>query len=355
VSEQQKKVISLRRVLCLSWSAVCFSRRTINRLRLSFFFVVYPQMASVRRTYRVDSMGPLLEPYPDDDRRLPDYMQLKSAGALLFMLVYPKAAAAATESESRKRQRDHPASPSEASPSAKRLRNERGEAHRLPPPALPPPAALRPECFVLLPFEKNEGTRRCRYFGTPEGCRQGNDCDYLHIAQHLPEQPEESEMGRLNMLGGKREEGETVTQTAAREVSEETAALLSPETCLDLMRRSTFKMRIPGKYLLHFCHLPRTREHWRLPERYAAVPERHWTAHADRLLWIKVDDLITHVSPVPGLGPCLQRKHGLELLPVSHLLSTLLTRFSREIADFAHHLVEAEERAKEQQQTSSTS
>jgi 8-oxo-dGTP pyrophosphatase MutT (NUDIX family) len=162
-------------------------------------------------------------------------------------------------------------------------------------------------------------------------------------------------MGRLNMLGGKREEGETLTQTAAREVSEETAGLLSPDTCLDLMRRSTFKMRIPGKYLLHFCHLARTRDHWRLPERYAAVPVRHWTAHADRLMWIKVDDLLTQVSPVPGFGPCLKRKHGLELLPVSHLLATLLQRFHSDIAAFAHALVDAEEKAKEQHQTSSAS
>jgi 8-oxo-dGTP pyrophosphatase MutT (NUDIX family) len=300
------------------------------------------------RSYRVDNMGPLREPYPDDDSRLPDYMQLKAAGALIFMLVYPKADAdAKSEHAERVGLKRKPPGPPLEDTGFKRLRGEAGGHIVMPPP---PPIreapAPRAECFVLLPFEKNEGTRRCRFFGTPEGCRQGSDCDYLHFEPHLLQQPEESEMGRLNMLGGKREIGETLTQTAAREVSEETAELLNPATCLRLMDACVFKMRIPGKYLLHFCHLERTREHWQLPKRYGALTERHWTAHADALLWIKVDDLLNQVMQTSTHGPCLVQKHGKERLPISHLLMTLLQRYHSEIATFAQTLVEQEEERK---------
>lgn len=191
---------------------------------------------------------------------------------------------------------------------------------------------------VLLPFEENAGTRRCKYYNTLEGCRrEGLDCDYIHVAEEAL-RPEEYEMKRLNLLGGRREEGENVLQTATREFSEETGGLIRPGDALNMImaRTTDGPHAISGGYRLYLCCLER--HFWDVDVRYFDMVKRPKTAEADYLLWVPISELL----PLPlkrddYVGPYVSVR-GIQY-PISHLVVTLLQRHRNAIEQFANRLL----------------
>jgi len=80
--------------------------------------------------------------------------------------------------------------------------------------------------------------------------------------------------GRLNLLGGKIDAGESAAQTAARECWEESGRLLDQRSLLQRVERSDVSWHPQAKYALHFLELSDDNEA-DVCERYAAVrPDR---------------------------------------------------------------------------------
>jgi 8-oxo-dGTP pyrophosphatase MutT (NUDIX family) len=76
--------------------------------------------------------------------------------------------------------------------------------------------------------------------------------------------------GRLNLLGGKIEAGESAAQTAARECWEESGRLLDQRSLLQRVERSDVSWHPQAKYALHFLELSDDNEA-DVCERYAAA------------------------------------------------------------------------------------
>lgn len=190
------------------------------------------------------------------------------------------------------------------------------------------------EVYVLLSFEENAGTRRCKYHNTLEGCRRGGyDCDYIHV-EEAALRPEEYEMKRLNMLGGRREEGESVLQTAIREFSEETGGLIRQGEAVDMIAHRTTKgpYEVPGGYRLYLCYLGPG--FLNIDERYFEMSQRPRTAEADYLVWVPLRELLLEpIQRNEWVGPFVSVRDI--QYPISHLLVTLLQRHRDTLTHFA--------------------
>lgn len=196
-----------------------------------------------------------------------------------------------------------------------------------------PFARLSNGLHVLLPFEGNGGTRRCKYYGSGEGCRrQDFDCDYIHIEEEAL-RPEEYDMSRLNLLGGRREEGETILQTAVREFSEETAGLIKPIVTLAMLQHATTTgpYAMSGGYQIYFCRLEECFND--IDVHYLEIGRRPRTAEAEYLVWVPVQELLSlPIKRDDRIGPHISVREI--LYPLSHLLMTLLARHRAAIEDF---------------------
>lgn len=194
---------------------------------------------------------------------------------------------------------------------------------------------------VLLPFEENGGTRRCKYYGTGEGCRrQGFDCDYIHIEEEAL-RPEEFDMRRLNLLGGRREEGETILQTATREFSEETAGLIRQTDALAILQGGTAAgpYAMSGGYQIYLCRLEERFNN--VDVHYFEMDKRPRSAEAEYLLWVPVRELLSlPIKRDNRIGPYVSVREI--LYPLSHLLMTLLSRHRAAIEDFVLRMTNAQ-------------
>ena len=144
---------------------------------------------------------------------------------------------------------------------------------------------------ALLAWEEVYGTRRCRYFDHPRGCRQGDACEYIHIRGDPT--PNESEATRLNFLGGKRDsELETPQETAARELYEETHHFVTLEQAKAIVEDSrSVTMRLAGCYDLYIGWLDSTAAE-RVVEEYRILGRNDPYACAEELLWVPLTILL---------------------------------------------------------------
>jgi 8-oxo-dGTP pyrophosphatase MutT (NUDIX family) len=179
---------------------------------------------------------------------------------------------------------------------------------------------------MLVAWELTWGTRRCKYFDTPSGCRSGDACEFLHLRG--PTTIDEMEMHRINFLGGKREDNlnETSQQTAAREFCEETNTLITPKQAQTLVNdKSTVSVSIYGSYELYIGCLPESVDTTRLVQLYTFIGAQPPLASAERLMWVPLKSL-TDVQWSKSLGyhinvpDSASRHNAFSALPISHLV-----------------------------------
>lgn len=184
------------------------------------------------------------------------------------------------------------------------------------------------EC--LLAWEDTEGTRRCKFFERPQGCLDGDDCEYLHL-MGTKKQANELPMRRLNFFGGKRESYEALSQeTAAREFSEETNALISPQEALALVTQDqTQCVRLYGLYDLYILWLPDCYGN-HLVKAYACSDHQPPLASAHCLHWIPLKALL-------NVQESLELGFHVAHLAISHLLWSFCSRQTRVLKSFINY------------------
>lgn len=187
---------------------------------------------------------------------------------------------------------------------------------------------------VLMAFEENRGSWRCKFHAPPlRQCQDGADCAFLHI--DAPEtSPDERPMNRLNFLGGKREPGDAdASVTAAREFHEETHGLVSLAAAHALTRAATM-LRTRGHYHLFLGGLAATgtaSAPHDLPRHYAAKPRAPPLACALELVWVPVAEFVAPVGWDATLGYHLVVQG--QKRPVTNLVWAFLEQHRNAVAD----------------------
>lgn len=209
-------------------------------------------------------------------------------------------------------------------------------------------SAIGNQLYVLLPYENTGGTRRCKYVDYPDGCRMSDEeCEFIHI-RTPGQRPEEKEMDRIKILGGRRERhlNETEDLTAARELSEETAGIIPPADAHYIIRSQEphEPLVLPGKYRLYLRYVD-IGHYGDIARRYNEMTSKPKGAEAIRLFWWPVRDFLKPLFYDEQRGPCLtlssddgSRREEPFRLPVYHLLSTVLTRFSAPLRAYMYNL-----------------
>ncbi len=180
---------------------------------------------------------------------------------------------------------------------------------------------------VLLAFEENWGSRRCLFHERPRGCRDGVECEFLHISGPVLN-GNEIEMPRLNFLGGKREAYENhSTQTAAREFFEETNELVSLEEATAFVTGQAAQCcRLFGAYDLYINWLPENLHH-NIVEAYERLPRNPPLACAFHLYWIPVQSLLHTIKEKDTVGFYIHDSdNGGGDIPISHLIWCFCTK-----------------------------
>lgn len=181
---------------------------------------------------------------------------------------------------------------------------------------------------VLLAYEWNAGTRRCRYHMLPEGCRDSaDDCEFPHLDGPTVLKIEQPSL-RLNPLGGKREldqEEHDSRQTAAREFHEESNGIVRlAEAEAFVLQATTHAVRIYGKYDLYVGPLHgELSDTELLPTVYELLDRHPPLACAYALYWWPVESLLAVSADI---RKNFEVTHGPLTLPISHSLWSLCTK-----------------------------
>jgi 8-oxo-dGTP pyrophosphatase MutT (NUDIX family) len=175
---------------------------------------------------------------------------------------------------------------------------------------------------ALLAWEESYGTRRCIFHNRPGGCYDGDQCEYLHLSGPL--HANEKEMLRLNFLGGKREPFERVsTETAAREFSEETNEIVSPQEAAALVQQPhVSSVRLYGSYDLYMTWFPEILGK-NIVDVYARIPRNPPLACAFALVWVPLELLLNiREDTSHGYHVTICK----EARPISHLVWSFCVR-----------------------------
>lgn len=188
---------------------------------------------------------------------------------------------------------------------------------------------------MLVAWELTWGTKRCQFYDSPGGCRQGNECEFLHLRGATT--ADELETLRINFLGGKREEAlnETSRDTAVREFNEETHRLVDVRDARVLVDAvSTTRVRTYGAYDLYIGWLPPAVDSDRVVQLYNFLGPDPPLAFAEKLHWLPLK-LLRQIEWDTQAGYHIKLRDTAKKLPVSHLVWSFAQLYGRYIDNFS--------------------
>jgi hypothetical protein len=192
---------------------------------------------------------------------------------------------------------------------------------------------------ALLAWEDVSGTRRCKFFDSDRGCRNGAQCEYLHVRGE--ETANELAARRLTFLGGKRLEDavETPQNTAARRYHEETDRLISLEAAKELVAAPRTKYaRLFGCYDLYINFI-NADVGKRIVNDFKLLRPEVTLACAYELVWVPLKSLIDlkeneQLGYHLVLDPDGDDEEEMDLWPVSHVVWSLFVKAKGDVEFF---------------------
>ena len=127
------------------------------------------------------------------------------------------------------------------------------------------------------------------------------------------------ENGKIHVFGGKRDKGESISQTAFREFSEELAGIISPQQIQQLKDTQKF-WYAKGKYGLFIVFVNDIIELHDAPKKYDEKNNKHHTAEASRLTW----QFLSSFQNANQNHIVLSSKFGNEKIPFSSMLLDII-------------------------------